>query len=503
MGQVTELDTLSTFHYAPERGTVSDVWGYESPSGKEYALVAQYSGVSIMDISDPSTPKEASYIKMRSAFLRDIKTWEHYAYVISDEPLGGLLIIDLEQIDNYEVATTFFVGANNELLNGAHNLFIDEKGRAFVFKLTGFNTGYTYILDLKSSPLTPNILSTKSRAIHDGFVKNDTLWAASIREGLEVYAIEKDTLRLINKITTPRGMAHNCWPDDDMHYMYVTEEVPLSNILVYDIANPLDIEYVSGFQIPGDNMPHNVFIKNDYAYVSYYDIGTLVFDVTDPYDVKPVEQYDGHEDFPATSNTLGNFGVYPFFSSGVIASSYTDGFLQLYGEHNLRYKQKITNLTVKNTLTEELIEDYRLTTDTTQYIFTTLFENGERWFVTPEETDIYSWEVSKEGFNTTIVSSNDLKTETPIVYLEPYLLSTPSLDTYDTSIHLFPNPASSMITLKCNQKISTVEIYDISMKKQLVTHSNIITTTGLKAGAYILMVKTVTGETITKTFLKE
>ena len=60
-----------------------------------------------------------------------------------------------------------------------------------------------------------------------------------------------------------------------------------------------------------------------------------------------------------------------------------------------------------------------------------------------------------------------------------------------------------MVTLKCNQKINTVEIYDISMKKQLVTHSNIITTTGLKAGAYILMVKTVTGETITKTFLKE
>ena len=69
----------------------SDIWGWIDPStGVEYALVGLNLGFSVIDLSTPQSPTEIFFIPDVDDTWRDIKTWSHYAYIITEGGGGAL-----------------------------------------------------------------------------------------------------------------------------------------------------------------------------------------------------------------------------------------------------------------------------------------------------------------------------------------------------------------------------------------------------------------------------
>ena len=92
---------------------LNDVWGYVDSNGAEHALVGCANGFSYVNMSDPSNPYEVFFISGTNSIWRDLKTWDHYAY-ITTEANDGLLIVDLDDLSGstYVYTTEFFKQEN-------------------------------------------------------------------------------------------------------------------------------------------------------------------------------------------------------------------------------------------------------------------------------------------------------------------------------------------------------------------------------------------------------
>ena len=88
---------------------LNDIWGYVDHDGNEHALVGCANGFSYVNISDPSNPYEVFFVPGSNSIWRDLKTWDHYAY-ITTESEDGLLIVDLNDLSgqSYVYKTEFF-----------------------------------------------------------------------------------------------------------------------------------------------------------------------------------------------------------------------------------------------------------------------------------------------------------------------------------------------------------------------------------------------------------
>ena len=71
----------------------NDCWGYTSPTGREYALMAHSSGTTVIEISNPGNPQILTTIDGPNALHRDVKTYDSFAYIVS-EGGGGIQVVD-------------------------------------------------------------------------------------------------------------------------------------------------------------------------------------------------------------------------------------------------------------------------------------------------------------------------------------------------------------------------------------------------------------------------
>ena len=87
----SDLDLLSFLSVADLGGgrgiEVNDLWGWTDPdSGREYALVARYDGISFVDVSDPMNPRYVGNLPLtegaRGAVWRDIKVYRNHAFIV-------------------------------------------------------------------------------------------------------------------------------------------------------------------------------------------------------------------------------------------------------------------------------------------------------------------------------------------------------------------------------------------------------------------------------------
>ena len=137
----------------------NDIWGYVDSFGNEYALVGLTNGFSVVNLSSPSNPTEEFFIPGAQSIWRDIKVWNNYAYVTCDQGSDGLLIVDLNDMtgNTYVFISTDQNGQN--MFTRAHNLYIDEFGKAYIF---GGNVGTVgvLILDVTNVDISNNVKPT-------------------------------------------------------------------------------------------------------------------------------------------------------------------------------------------------------------------------------------------------------------------------------------------------------------------------------------------------------
>ena len=315
-----QLDSLDNMAFDVR---LNDIWGYVDKAGNEYALVGLEDGFSVVDVSDPSNSNQVFRAKGPNTIWRDIKTYQEYAYV-TNEADSGMRIYDLSGLpENTDIPFKNFAGTTGEDFKTAHNIFIDENGRAFV---CGTNTIKGFIVyDLTSNPLNPvKIGEYDQKYIHDIYVRNDTAFVSATMQGQLIIldVTNPNAITQISAVETPNRFTHNSWLSDDGKHVFATDELKGSLISSYDISDPSDPELVDTYKstIAGNELPHNVHVKDSFLFTSYYVEGLVVVDASRPDNLVEVARYDTEKNY-FISMMGGAWGVYPYLPSGTILVS--------------------------------------------------------------------------------------------------------------------------------------------------------------------------------------
>lgn len=279
-----------------------------------------------MEVTDPANPVNIVQIPGPDNLWKEIKVYEHYAYVTS-EGGQGLQIVDLSALPSPNLNYHYYTGDGQieSQLDRIHALHIDTK-KGFVY-LFGGNLfgGAAKVLDLNADPYNPTYAGTFDALgyIHDGYAENDTLYACHIYTGLLsiVDMKNKSNPVLLGTVETPGKFTHNSWLTDDHKYILTTDEDTPSFVTSYDISDPTDIKELDRIS-PNDgnnSIGHNTHVRNNWAITSWYTDGVVISDVHRPDNMVITGMYDTWPG--AGAGFDGCWGVFPFFSSGTTVAS--------------------------------------------------------------------------------------------------------------------------------------------------------------------------------------
>ncbi|MEM7201786.1 MAG: choice-of-anchor B family protein [Planctomycetota bacterium] len=305
--------------FDPPGRTFNDVWGYVSPTGKEYALLGATVGTYVVDCSDPSNPIERGFFPGPNSTWRDIRTYREYAYVVT-EGGGGAQIIDLSDPDNPVLVQTW--GAS--IFRNAHNVALDtQTGTLYP---CGTSAGVV-IADLSADPANPTLITTWSNSyVHDLHVQDGYAHLGEISNSRYEILDVSDLSSIQGLGTTRVSSAHNVWPTRDNTLAVVTSESFNPGVTIVDITNKRLPNNVGNYRTGGSGASaHNAFIRDRVMHVSYYSEGYRAVDLTNASNPVEVGYYDTTS---ATSGFSGAWGCYPFQPSGAIyASDFQNGLL--------------------------------------------------------------------------------------------------------------------------------------------------------------------------------
>jgi len=298
-------------HLEYEQG-LNDVWGYAASNGIEYALVGSNTGTSIVDVTtNPSEPEEVAFISGLESTWRDIKTYQNYMYVCT-EAQQGIQVVDISSPEEAALVETW-TGDNDEGVS-VHNIF-QADGYLYVVG-TNASFGDMHILAL-SNPAAPILVGTwTGEYLHDVYVRDNYAYGAGIYSST-MYIIDisdKSNPTTVASWTYP-GKAHACWLTEDDNYLITADEIAGGHVKIWDIQDFNNINLVSEWTAAdAENLTvHNVFVRDNYLYCSYYVFGLQIVDVSDPYQPFLAGYFDSY----LGENELfgGNWGIYPFTES--------------------------------------------------------------------------------------------------------------------------------------------------------------------------------------------
>lgn len=348
-GFAQNLNITQRAHVLNPGQTLANICGYAA-NGREYALLGGSKGMIIMDVTNPDAPQKIVQIPGVDNLWKEIKTYKSVAYVTT-EGGGGLQIIDLSGLPDTNAnayKAYSYVGdttrnkvdtsiIRNGSLNAIHSLHVDTT-KGFVYLFGGnslVSNGGALVLDLKPDAYRPKYagrfnINTNYRAnyIHDGYVDNDTLFAAMVYNGTFNVVDFRNKLApvVLASQQTPTAFTHNVWLTPNKKTLLTTDENTNSYLAAYDISNLSSIKLLDKVQnlSPG-SIVHNTHIlpNGNYAVTSWYKDGINIVDITRPQNLVVVGTYDTYPQGIGTG-FAGAWGVYPFLPSGNLMVSNLD-----------------------------------------------------------------------------------------------------------------------------------------------------------------------------------
>ena len=347
---------------------LTDIWGYVSPSGREYALVGTRTGTLFVEVTDPHAPVTVGVIPHGEACCSDIKTYLDYAYVVAENLGTGLQIIDLSDIDNGVVThlTSFFGGG----LNASHNIAINEHtGTAYV--VGGSNTpsfGGIAAIDL-ANPQAPvfrgywphyYVHDLQVVTYHNGpYAGRSIAFAAGnpLSPGLLIIDVTNPAnMILLKYVTYPNaGYAHQGWLSEDRRYFYLNDEFDerdegvTTTTYVFDVQVLSNAHYVAAFGSGLASTDHNLMVNGKFIFEANYTSGLRIFHTPTPFqfiEVGWIDTYPNHNNPGFT----GAWGVYPMLPSGVVLVSDITNGLFILDAHAAYAAAPILPATTANTI---------------------------------------------------------------------------------------------------------------------------------------------------------
>ena len=326
----------------PQAGAIqfNDVWGYVDCDSTEYALLGSREYVHFLRIEDDGTPTEIQRIPGgQNVTWRDMKTYRNYGYSVCDGCSEGLMIYDLSQVAE---DTVILVQQTTEFFSKSHNIYIDElNGRLYSVGTDSMSQGMI-VLDLTVDPGNPTLMAKvpmDGGYIHDIHVVDHMVYASHGFNGLFVYdATDATSPVFLGSLTDypQMGYNHSSWLDVNRGLLVFADETFNRALKLVDVNDPTDITVTDVFRskllAPMDtaSIAHNPFIRDNYAIVSYYHDGIVIFDMTDSSNVVSVAHYDTQPDNTDYIGFTGAWGAYPYLpSQRILGSDVTNGLFVL------------------------------------------------------------------------------------------------------------------------------------------------------------------------------
>ncbi len=309
----------------------SAIWGYKATDGREYALLGCPAGTAFIDVTDSANIVEVDFLTGNNSAWREMKTYSHYAYIVSEATNSRLQIVDLQYLPDsvHLVKVWNYTGYGNthSISQSGHYLYLNG-GNATP------NGGIT-VLDVLDPENPVKMGQWSTLYVHDCRVVNDTIYAANIFDGKVsiVNATNKASLTTVNSFNNLIGGGpHNTALTENGKRLFVTDEIGTAPYLlkVWNIESRTNPVYVTSWQPTGitSSIVHNIEIYGNYGIIAHYSAGVRVIDITNPDVPTEVAWYDT---YPSNNNESynGAWGVYMFPSGKIIASDRQTGLYVL------------------------------------------------------------------------------------------------------------------------------------------------------------------------------
>lgn len=300
----------------------NECWGF-THNNNEYAVLGSTEGTHFFRITENSKFQFIDFIpgkfSNQSVVHRDFHDAYGYLYASCDEGNSSLQIMDLQYLPD-----SVHLAKDTTIITRAHNIFID-KSRALLYACSPTPQGKPLLIFDIEDPLFPKKIDFNEAIlpdqVHDIYVKNDQLYMFGLYTGLHIYEFDKSSASLVKigdlEFYQDQGECHSGWTTPNDKYLFFIDETNGSRIKVCDISNLPNAKIVSLFGTNYENgsVPHNIMIRGNFAYVSYYNEGLRVYNITNPEKVIEVGNYDTY-DIENEYKLHGAWGIYALLPSG-------------------------------------------------------------------------------------------------------------------------------------------------------------------------------------------
>jgi len=321
---------------------VNDIWGYVSPSGREYALLGCSDRTVVVDITDPTAPVQLRAFFHPAQIWSDIAVCGEYAYVVTDGSGVGMQIIDLSLVDEGFVTMPAVYEGGTLRFSTAHNIYANEESKTVYLAGSG-DTGFRSFAGLDvSDPLRPQVgVRWSTHEVHDVYVT--TYPEGSDYAGQEIaFLFGGDEGLAIIDVTDPSNpiplaerveyenlrYCHQGWLSEDRRYLFTNDEldelqdgdVTTTTTYVWDVQDLSNPEMVHTFTSGRTSTDHNLMVRDQFVFEANYSSGLQVFDVSDPLAPEHVGWYDTYPSHDGAGFD-GAWGVFAGYPSGVVVVS--------------------------------------------------------------------------------------------------------------------------------------------------------------------------------------
>ncbi|MEQ1934417.1 MAG: choice-of-anchor B family protein [Fimbriimonadaceae bacterium] len=329
---------LNQFPGSPTIG--SALYGYTSPSGREYAIIGVRNGESVVDITNPVLPVQIGFINGPNSDWHENVTLGNYCYAVTDSGGAvGVRIIDLNNVDNgsASLVATYNGGTQNPMA-AVHTIQADPTTNR-LFANGGNNTGVV-ILDATNPTSLVRLGRWNTKYVHDCYVKNFTsgpyagkqvIYAFCGSNGLYILDATNPAAITVMGNTPLYGSGstycHSGSLSPDAKYMMVNDEFDENGgnttscttilINVENLSAPVRVgEFKSGVT----TIDHNSQLRDGHLFLSAYEGGVRIYNAANPLGLFETGYFDTYPSGTANSYN-GNWGVFSHYASGNIALS--------------------------------------------------------------------------------------------------------------------------------------------------------------------------------------
>jgi choice-of-anchor B domain-containing protein len=338
---------------------------------REYAIIGLSNGTAVVDVTDPANPREVGTVPGNTSSWREVKVYQEFhpptnryrafAYVTTEASGAGLQVINLGGLPNAVSLATTLADTGSQHTDYVSNIDYATNmalpgAQAFLW-LAGSNVGGgSWRVYSLANAAQPQFMRQAPGAgyVHDAtsllITDARTSQCAPGHSPCEIYVdFNENTVdlwdvtdkaspvRLSSTTYSDVNYTHSGWPTADQRHIFVHDELEevrrglftqIYTMNVDDLLNPF---IVASYQGPDTTTDHNGYVKGGLLYVSHYRRGLVIFDASNPAQLREIGHFDT---FIAPAANVAGFdgawGVYPFLPSGtILISDITNGLFVL------------------------------------------------------------------------------------------------------------------------------------------------------------------------------